>query len=81
MAKDKVISRDAYVWGHFGTILFHMGIAILLIVSYFVKNWDRDTLRIINVSVGAILLTVSILAMVPIFRWYDSTKKIVIDRN
>lgn len=81
MAKDKVISRDAFAWGHFGTILFHVAIAILLIVSYFVKNWDRDTLRIINVSVGSVLLAVSILALVPIFRWYDSTKRIVIDRS
>lgn len=64
------VSRDSFVWGHFGTILFHLIIAILLI--YWSKiDINHAKLKKYIFYVGVVLFIVSILALVPIFSHYD----------
>lgn len=83
MAKDTIITRDAYAWGHFAVILFHFVIGLILVLIYFNEKmgWSIETVRIICITFGVIMMVMSILALVPIFKWYDDTKKIIIDRK
>jgi uncharacterized membrane protein len=64
--KEKIISKKSYIWGHVATILFHIIIACVLISVYFMKSWSRKKVDIICVSLGSILLTVSLLSFIPI---------------
>jgi len=75
-----VISRDAYVWGHFAVILFHIGIAAVLISMYYVEDWSENTLRTIALSLGWVLMAVSLLALVPIFKYYPQVKEVEIKK-
>ena len=78
MTTTKNISRDAFAWGHFGTILFHLIIAILLVFNH--KIFKEDV-RKAFFWIGIILLIISILAMIPIFMHYNKDYKYVIDMN
>jgi hypothetical protein len=63
-----VISSQAYFWGHIGVILFHIGIASVLISMYYVNEWSEETLRIISLSLGWVLMAVNLLSFVPILK-------------
>lgn len=63
---DKTVSRTDYVWGHIAIIIFHIVVASLLISIYFMEEWSRNTVNIICVTLGSIMLTMSLLAFVPI---------------
>jgi len=81
MIYDKVISKNAYFWGHIATIIFHIAIASVLISIYFMESWSKDKIEIICVSLGSVLLVVSLLALVPIFRYKSGLKKVVLVRD
>lgn len=73
MTKEKEISKDSYVWGHVGVIIYHSLLAILLIVSqYLKKNIGRN----IVIFSALVLLITALLSLWPILKDYD---KIVIE--
>jgi hypothetical protein len=78
---DKKVSRDGYIWGHIATIIFHIIIASLLITLYFKKKWSRETIEIWCVTLGSILLVVSILSIVPIVQYSGGLKEVVLVRK
>ena len=64
------VSQKSFVWGHFGTILFHLIIATLLIY------WSKTEINHAKLKkyifwIGVVLLIVSVLALIPIFSHYD----------
>lgn len=63
---DKRISRDGYVWGHVGVILFHIAIGIVMVLSKF-RN-----LKMVVFYLGIVLIIVSILSIIPIAKKYDN---------
>lgn len=87
MADDKKISRDAYVWGHFATILFHTFIAVFLIYLSYAKvgkgpgSYSMDTYRRILFITGVVLLIFSLGALMPVFQDYEETKEVIIKKN
>ena len=78
MVYIKNIPSDGYVWGHFATSLVHIMLAGALFWAYYEEN-EYETLRRYLIIVGSILLGMSILAMVPVLKWYRTNTKIVID--
>lgn len=62
----KTVSRSAYVWGHIVVILFHIAVSCVLISFYFRDRWNLRTLEITSVTLGSIMLVVSLLSFVPI---------------
>jgi len=80
MTTTKNISRDSYAWGHFGSILFHFIIALLLIFNR--KIFDtEERLRRWFFWIGIVLALFSILALIPIFSKYNEDYEYVIDMN
>lgn len=74
------VSQESFVWGHFGTILFHLIIASLLI--YWGKiDINHAKLKRYIFWVGVILFVVSILALIPIFSHYDDGHVYRIEMN
>ena len=67
----KEISKKSYVWGHIGTIIFHVLIAALLITLYFRDTIGRVNRKTMVLILGSILLIVSLLALAPILKDYD----------
>lgn len=72
----KSVSRDAYLWGHLATIFFHIAIASTLIAIYFKESWSRRKIEILCISLGSVLLVVSILSMIPILNSIKGLQKI-----
>ena len=79
MTTTKNVSKEAYVWGHFATIFFHLLIAILLIFNR--RIFKDKNLRKYLFYIGIILAIFSLLALVPIFNRYNQDYKYVIDMN
>jgi len=77
---DKNISRETYVWSHFGVILFHLGLSIYLIYLYFSK-FTVNRIRLSCLIVGCLLGIVSLLSMIPIFNDYAKVKEVVIVKD
>ena len=78
MVTVKQVSKDGFAWGHFGTILFHLLIAIaLLYLSY--RTPSEEKVKRWLFWLGLILCVVSILAMIPIFMYYNKDYKYEID--
>ena len=73
---EKEISKKSYVWGHIGTIIFHVLIASLLITLYFRDSIGSASRKTMVLILGSVLLLVSLLALAPILKDYD---KIVIE--
>lgn len=73
---DKEISKQSYVWGHIGTIFFHVVVASLLITLYFRESIGSASRKTMVLILGSVLLLVSLLALAPILKDYD---KIVIE--
>ena len=73
---EKEISKKSYVWGHIGTILFHVLIASFLIALYFRDHIGSASRKTMVLILGSVLLIVSLLALAPILKDYD---KIIIE--
>ena len=81
MAEDKVVSKDGYLWGHIGTIIFHIAIAVVLITIYFMSSWSRSTIEKLCLVLGSVLLAVSLLSLVPILKYSRGLKNVTINRE
>ena len=80
MTTTKNVSKDRYVWGHFGVIVFHTIIAILLIFNQSIFR-ERNNLREWFKWIGIVLIIVSLLSLWPIFMYYNKDYQYVIDMN
>jgi|AntAceMinimDraft_18_1070375.scaffolds.fasta_scaffold179567_2 predicted permease len=78
---NKTVSKDIYIWAHFGVIMFHViiGTILILISSYW--NFEIRKIKYICRVLGTILVIVSALAMVPIFNEYSKTTGVIILKN
>jgi len=65
MPSDCTVSKSTNEAAHAGVILFHVILSLILILTQ-VSGLDEKTKYIAAISVGSILLVVSILAIVPI---------------
>ena len=75
---EKNVDKDAYVWAHVGTIIFHV-ILGLIIVTYALKlkgSKELNHIRLVLLIVGGLLVVVSLLGLWPILKDYD---KIIIE--
>lgn len=79
MTTVKNISKESYAWGHFGTILFHLLIALLLIFNN--RIFKDKIVRKVFVYIGVILAIFSLLALIPTFMHYNKDYKYEIDMN
>jgi len=77
---DKTISKESYVWGHFGVILFHLLISVYLIYIYFSKL-TLKTIKLSVLIIGGVLALVTLLSMIPIFSDYDKVQNVVINKD
>lgn len=63
----KSVSRSSYIWAHVATIIFHVILAILILVS---TSQSKAAVSYTNYRVlmtcGVLLLVVSLLAIIPI---------------
>ena len=71
MSNVKNISKDSYVWGHAGVIIYHSLTAIILIISQYVKKILGFSSRSVVITLAIILLIVSLFAIWPISKDYD----------
>lgn len=62
----KTVSRSTYEWAHIVVILFHIAVSCVMISFYFRQRWDRRDLEITAVTLGSIMLAISLLSFVPI---------------
>lgn len=74
---EKNIDKDAYVWGHVATIIFHV-ILGLVIITYALKinSAELKNIRLVLLIAGGLLVVVSLLGLVPILKDYN---KIIIE--
>ena len=73
---QKEVSKSAYVWGHVGSIVFHVLIASLLIALYFRDHLGSASRKTMVLILGSLLLLMSLLALIPVLMDYD---KIIIE--
>ena len=66
MTKEKKVSKDSYVWGHVGVIIYHSLTALVLIMTQYMKKTFGFNSR--NV---VIVLIVTLLSLWPILKDYD----------
>ncbi len=79
MTTIKNVSKNSFAWGHFGVILFHVIISLILIFN---KNIFKDNnIRTYLKYIGIILIIISLLALWPIFVYYDKDYEYVINMN
>ena len=76
MANIKNVSKNTYVWGHVGVIIYHALTAIVLILSQYVKKILGFSSRNVVITLSVILLIVTLLSIWPISKNYD---KIIIE--
>ena len=69
--ETKKIAKKTYVWAHIGTILFHTLIGILLVVLYYKDHLGKVTRQTMVLILGVILITVSLMGLVPILKDYN----------
>lgn len=75
---EKNIDKDAYVWGHVATIIFHV-ILGLVIITYALKlngSKELNHIRLVLLIAGGLLVVVSLLGLWPILKDYN---KIIIE--
>ena len=71
MTKEKKVSKDSYVWGHVGVIIYHSLTAILLIMTQYMKKTFGFSSRNVVIIVSLVLLIVTLLSLWPILKDYD----------
>ena len=71
MTNVKNISKESYVWGHVGVIIYHALTAITLIISQYVKNILGFSSRSVVIFLAVLLLIVTLLSIWPISKDYD----------
>lgn len=71
MTNEKKVSKDSYVWGHVGVIIYHSLTAIILIVSQYMKTTFGFKSRNVVIIVALVLLIVTLLSLWPILKDYD----------
>jgi len=71
MTNEKTISKDSYVWGHVGVIIYHSLTAIVLIMTQYMKKTFGYNSRNVVIIVSVVLLIVSLLSIWPIMKDYD----------
>jgi len=76
MTNIKNVSKNSYVWGHVGVIIYHALTAIGLILSQYVKKILGFSSRNVVITLSVILLIVTLLSIWPISKNYD---KIIIE--
>lgn len=69
MGEKKEISMEAYQWGHFGTILFHLIIGSLIVYYNYTEKSKLG--RKVTLWAAIVLIIVSLLALIPVFKDYD----------
>jgi hypothetical protein len=67
----KTVSKDAYVWAHVGTIIFHLLLAIAVIAVAAKGNVFGLKQKTVLYVIGGILFVVSALSLVPILKDYE----------
>lgn len=76
MANIKNVSKNTYVWGHVGVIIYHALTAITILASQYVKKILGFSSRNVVITLSVILLIVTLLSIWPISKNYD---KIIIE--
>lgn len=71
MTNEKKVSKDSYVWGHVGVIIYHSLTAIILIMTQYMKKTLGFNSRNVVIVVSIILLVVTLLSLWPILKDYD----------
>ena len=71
MTNEKKVSKDSYVWGHVGVIIYHSLTAIVLIMTQYMKKTFGFTSRNVVIVVSLVLLIVTLLSLWPILKDYD----------
>ena len=71
MTNEKKVSKDSYVWGHVGVIIYHSLTALLLIATQFMKKTFGFNSRNVVIVVASVLLIVTLLSLTPILKDYD----------
>jgi len=71
MTKEKKVSKDSYVWGHVGVIIYHSLTALVLIMTQYMKKTFGFNSRNVVIAVSIILLIVTLLSLWPILKDYD----------
>jgi uncharacterized membrane protein len=71
MTIEKKVSKDSYVWGHIGVIIYHSLTAIILIMTQYMKKTLGFNSRNVVIVVSIILLIVTLLSLWPILKDYD----------
>jgi len=71
MTKEKKVSKDSYVWGHVGVIIYHSLTALVLIMTQYMKKTFGFNSRNVVIVVSIILLIVTLLSLWPILKDYD----------
>ena len=62
------VSKDAFRWGHFGVILYHLLTACITLVLIWKNKGSSFT---IVKGLMFLLILISLLALVPVFKKYD----------
>ena len=71
MSKD--VSSSTFVWAHVAVIIFHVLVAVLLIISQRRAKVGGYASKSVVVFLGYLLLAVSLLGLVPILQEKDYT--------
>ena len=71
MTNEKKVSKDSYVWGHVGVIIYHSLTAIILLVSQYMKTTFGFKSRNVVIVLALVLLIVTLLSIWPISKDYD----------
>jgi succinate dehydrogenase/fumarate reductase cytochrome b subunit len=79
MTTIKNVSKNSFAWGHFGVILFHFIIGLFLIFNNS-KIYNIEIKKFLK-PLGIILIIISLLALWPIFAYYDKDYEYVINMN
>ena len=71
MTNEKKVSKDSYVWGHVGVIIYHSLTALVLIATQFMKKTFGFNSRNVVIVVASVLLIVTLMSLTPILKDYD----------
>lgn len=71
MTNEKKVSKDSYVWGHVGVIIYHSLTALVLISTQYMEKTFGYNSRNVVIVVSVILLIVTLLSLTPILKDYD----------
>lgn len=66
MASSSTVSKSTHTSAHIGVIVFHILLALTLIYTQMANHISDRTKYVSALSVGGVLLIVSLLAIVPI---------------